>query len=96
MALPEWCAKTFGTRTKGMGILIVLLAAALSFVAYSYFAVTPVLLNVDGETVSLETQAKTVGQVLAENGLYVRAHDILLPDADRAVASGMEIYLQRA
>ena len=96
MTLPGWCTKNGGTRTVVKGIGIVFLLVILSLGIYAQAAPRLVTLSVDGESVVLTTRAKTVGQVLDENGLYVRNSDILLPAVDTPVGKGLEIYLQRA
>lgn len=96
MTLPGWCTKIGGTRTMGKGIGIVFLLSILSLVVYAQVVPKPVTLIVDGERIALTTRAKTVGEVLDENGMYVRSGDILLPALDTPVEKGLEVCLQRA
>ena len=96
MALPSLCTRFFGTRTVGKAVLLVFLLVALALVVYPQVAVKSVVLIVDGEPEALVTRARNVGEVLEEQGLYVRDSDILLPDAETALARDMEINLQRA
>ncbi|MEV0123414.1 ubiquitin-like domain-containing protein [Streptomyces sp. NPDC050703] len=53
-----------------------------------------VLLSVDGEPRSLHTFADDVGELLAEEGLGVGAHDIVAPSSATALASGDEIAVR--
>lgn len=95
MALTGWCGNIKSTRV-GKGILIVLLLVVSGVLFYVQTAPKPVSLIVDGEIQTIYTRAKTVGQVLAEEGLYVRSTDILSPSPESGLAKEMEIRLQRA
>jgi uncharacterized protein YabE (DUF348 family) len=53
-------------------------------------------LTVDGSPREVSTYADTVGEVLAEEGLEVQAHDVVLPAADAAVADGDTVVVNRA
>ncbi|HZK25218.1 MAG TPA: septal ring lytic transglycosylase RlpA family protein [Oscillospiraceae bacterium] len=96
MALPGWCTKVFGTRTVEKAILLIVLLVITSVAGIAATAAKPVSLSVDGEVQALTTQAKTVGAVLAEAGLYARSCDVLTPQADKKVTHDMKISLVRA
>lgn len=96
MALPGWCSKLNATQTVGKGMLIVLLLIIFSLVVYPQVAARQVVLVVDGETESILTRAKTVGQVIAEKGFQLRDGDLLFPAKEARVERGMEIRLKRA
>ncbi len=53
-------------------------------------------LTVDGSAREVSTYADTVGEVLAEEGLEVQAHDVVLPAADAGVADGDTVVVNRA
>jgi uncharacterized protein YabE (DUF348 family) len=96
MTLPGWCEKFKGTQTVGKGILIVFLLVVFTLVVYPQVAAKQVMLVVDGHEEAIVTHAKTVSQVLEENGLFVRSNDILMPKEETKLERGMEIHLQRA
>jgi uncharacterized protein YabE (DUF348 family) len=64
---------------------------------FAYFvAQKSVTLTVDGQAREVRTYADTVGEVLADEGLEVASHDVLLPGADAPVGDGASVVLNRA
>ena len=64
---------------------------------FAYFvAQKSVTLTVDGQAREVSTYADTVGEVLADEGLEVASHDVLLPAADAPVGDGASVVLNRA
>jgi uncharacterized protein YabE (DUF348 family) len=53
-------------------------------------------LTVDGQAREVSTYADTVGEVLAEEGLETRSHDVVLPAADAEVGDGDTVVVNRA
>ncbi|WP_161598031.1 septal ring lytic transglycosylase RlpA family protein [Dethiobacter alkaliphilus] len=80
----------------GKGIVLVFLLVALFLVVYPQVTVKNVTLVVDGEAEVIATRAGNVGEVLEEQGLYVRGNDILEPQEETSLVNEMEIILQRA
>lgn len=85
--------------SKKMGLL----ALAIVFVASTLL--TLALMRDDTMTVSLydgiqytevATKAKTVQQLLADNGWTVEEHDLLWPELDSAIEDGQRIWLKKA
>ena len=75
-------------------LLIVLTAlAAAVFNAAGYKDVTIV---VDGEEHSVSTKARSVAQLLNEEGIYLRSGDILSEEPEAGVVSGQILELHRA
>jgi uncharacterized protein YabE (DUF348 family) len=65
--------------------------------SFAWFAAQKSLtLTVDGSPREVSTYADTVGEVLAEEGLQVQAHDVVLPAADAGVADGDTVVVNRA
>ncbi|MGK5114698.1 MULTISPECIES: ubiquitin-like domain-containing protein [unclassified Geodermatophilus] len=63
----------------------------------AYFAAQKSLtLTVDGQAREVSTYAGTVGEVLEEEGLETRSHDVVLPDAGATVADGDTVVVNRA
>ena len=63
----------------------------------AYFAAQKSLtLTVDGQAREVSTYAGTVGEVLEEEGLETRSHDVVLPDADATVSDGDTVVVNRA
>ncbi len=63
----------------------------------AYFAARKaVTLTVDGQAQEVSTYADTVGEVLEEEGLETRAHDVVLPGPDSAVGDGDAVVVNRA
>ncbi len=56
----------------------------------------PLSILQDGVEASIQTAARTVGEALFGEGIYVYAADIVTPALDRAVAAGTRISIQRA
>lgn len=56
----------------------------------------PVTLHENGRTLSFDTAASTVGQVLEEMGLALYRADRVRPDLGQPVSAGMHIYLERS
>ncbi|MFN2320888.1 MAG: transglycosylase family protein [Dermatophilaceae bacterium] len=54
-----------------------------------------VKVTADGETTELTTTVKTVGDLLAENGIEFSATDTVEPAADTAIAAGLDIVVTR-
>jgi resuscitation-promoting factor RpfB len=53
-------------------------------------------LTVDGQAREVSTYAGTVGEVLDDEGLQTRSHDVVLPDVDASVADGDTVVVNRA
>ncbi|RFU22783.1 resuscitation-promoting factor [Geodermatophilus marinus] len=63
----------------------------------AYFAAQKsVTLTVDGQAREVSTYASTVAEVLEDEGLQPRAHDVVLPDPAAPVADGDTVVLNRA
>lgn len=52
--------------------------------------------DVDGETVSVSTFAGSVAGVLADQGITVGEHDLVVPGADEALTDGAEVVVRYA
>lgn len=55
-----------------------------------------VTLSVDGAAESVSTREDTVGALLAERGITVGEHDVVLPGAEAELADGLEIVVDYA
>jgi resuscitation-promoting factor RpfB len=73
-------------------VLVGLIGATLAF----FFAEKSVTLTVDGQVREVGTYAATVGEVLDEEGLETASHDVVLPDAGRALGDGDAVVVNRA
>lgn len=73
-------------------VVLGLVGGSLAF----FLAQKSVTLTVDGQVRTVGTYASTVGEVLDEEGLEPSAHDVLLPQADQALADGDAVVLSRA
>ncbi|HEX2075468.1 MAG TPA: transglycosylase family protein [Geodermatophilus sp.] len=63
----------------------------------AYFAAQKSLtLTIDGQVQEVSTYADTVGEVLEEEGLQTRAHDVVLPGPESTVDDGDTVVLNRA
>ncbi len=74
---------------------LVLLALVGGSVAW-FAAQKSLVLTVDGQAREVSTYADTVGEVLEEEGLETRSHDVVLPAPDAAVADGDTVVVNRA
>jgi uncharacterized protein YabE (DUF348 family) len=85
--LPRSRALTFGLAG------LVALALATTTVGYKLMTDT-VTLTVDGKSHTVRTFDDTVGDVLADHGIELGAHDVVLPSADSALVDGSEITVR--
>jgi uncharacterized protein YabE (DUF348 family) len=70
-------------------------ALAVAGSTFAYAALNnDVALAVDGQTQDVTTMSRTVGDVLAGQGITVGAHDVVVPSVDSAVADGTKIAVQ--
>ncbi|HEY5978570.1 MAG TPA: ubiquitin-like domain-containing protein [Microlunatus sp.] len=70
-------------------------ALAVAGTTFAYAAMNnDVTLAVDGHTSEVATMSKTVGDVLAGQGITVGAHDVVAPSLDAAVVDGTKIAVQ--
>jgi len=93
MALPVVFKKRI-TRAAKAAILGVL--CLLAGLVWYLTAPVEIALVVDGKPQAFITRAQTVGQLLAEVGLYVREKDIVSPGLAASIASGLTVELTRA
>ncbi|SNS73807.1 Uncharacterized conserved protein YabE, contains G5 and tandem DUF348 domains [Geodermatophilus pulveris] len=77
-------------------VLLALVLLGLVGGSLALAAQKSVTLTVDGQARELSTYADTVGEVLEEEGLQPRSHDVVLPDAAAAVGDGDTVVLNRA
>ena len=73
-------------------VLLGLVGGSLAF----FLAQKSVTLTVDGQVQTVGTYASTVAEVLDEEGLEPAEHDVLLPQAEQALADGDAVVLNRA
>jgi resuscitation-promoting factor RpfB len=73
-------------------VLLGLVGGSLAF----FVAQKSVQLTVDGELRTVGTYASTVGEVLDEEGLEPRAHDVVLPAPEQSISDGDAVVLSRA
>jgi uncharacterized protein YabE (DUF348 family) len=70
-------------------------ALAVAGSTFAYAALNnDVTLAIDGKTSEVATMSRTVGDVLAAEGITVGAHDVVAPSLDTAVADGSKIAVQ--
>jgi resuscitation-promoting factor RpfB len=70
-------------------------ALAVAGSTFAYAALNnDVTLAVDGQTSEVATMSRTVGDVLADEGITVGAHDVVAPSVDSTVADGTKIAVQ--
>lgn len=55
-----------------------------------------VTLTVDGAAEAVSTREDTVGELLAERGITLKEHDVVLPSSDSQLADGLEIVVDYA
>ncbi|WP_138731704.1 resuscitation-promoting factor [Modestobacter excelsi] len=80
---------------KSSLFVLVLLGLVGGSAAY-FLAQKTVTITVDGQAREVRTYADTAGEVLADEGLQLASHDVVLPDQDAAVGDGDTIVLNRA
>lgn len=73
-------------------VLLGLVGGSVAFFA----AQKSLTLTVDGQAREVRTYADTVAEVLDEEGLRPREHDVVLPDPDASVADGDTVVVNRA
>ena len=70
-------------------------ALAVAGSTFAYAALNnDVTLAIDGTTSEVATMSRTVGDVLAAEGITVGAHDVVAPSLDTAVSDGSKIAVQ--
>jgi len=74
-------------------VATVVLALAGTFFGYQALANT-VTLSLDGQADTVSSMGDTVGEVLADQGIEIGAHDIVAPGLDQAVADGDRITVR--
>ena len=75
----------------------VLLAFTVGILALGYRSTgTPATLVIDGQARRLHTQQETVAALLEDMGVELTAEDVVIPDLQRAIYSGMVIRIDRA
>ena len=80
---------------KSSLFVLVLLGLVGGSAAY-FLAQKTVTITVDGQSREVSTYAATAGEVLADEGLRLASHDVVLPDTGSAVGDGDTIVLNRA
>ena len=83
-------------RSKVLSLAIAgAVVVALAVTAVGYRMMTEkVTLTVDGHPQTVHTFARTVGDVLADKGIHLGAHDLVIPSVDSEVVSGSEITVR--
>jgi uncharacterized protein YabE (DUF348 family) len=74
---------------------LVLLGLVGGSAAY-FLAQKTITVTVDGQAHDVRTYAATAGEVLADEGLRLASHDVVLPDPGNSVGDGDTIVLNRA
>jgi uncharacterized protein YabE (DUF348 family) len=70
-------------------------ALAVAGSTFAYAAMNnDVTLAIDGQTTEIATTSRTVGDVLAGEGITVGVHDVVAPSLDTSVADGTKIAVQ--
>ena len=83
------------TRKAALAVLAAVAAVALALVGYQVINRTrTVTLSVDGEATTLQTAGATVADVLADEGLELGSHDVVVPDLGAAVTEGSRIAVK--
>jgi uncharacterized protein YabE (DUF348 family) len=83
-------------RTLKLSLFALVLLGLVGGVAAFYAAQKSLTLTVDGQVQEVQTYAGTVGEVLADEGLQPRSHDVVLPDTGASVSDGDTVVLNRA
>jgi uncharacterized protein YabE (DUF348 family) len=71
-------------------------AALVGVARWAAPAQAPVIVTVDGHTGEIRTARPTVGALLADLGVELRPEDRLTPSAETAIASGLQVRIERA
>ncbi|MBS4023277.1 MAG: septal ring lytic transglycosylase RlpA family protein [Dethiobacter sp.] len=95
MTLPGGTDKHKRRRTVQKMLLLIGMLLITAFV-YQQEAEKNITLIIDGEPYMLASKAATVGQLLEEQGLYLRDRDVLWPLQETVVEEGMEVSIERA
>jgi resuscitation-promoting factor RpfB len=83
-------------RSLKLSLFALVLLGLVGGSAAYFLAQKAVTITVDGQAREVRTYAGTAGEVLADEGLQLASHDVVLPDQDAAVADGDTIVLNRA
>ncbi len=83
-------------RSLKLSLFALVLLGLVGGSAAYFLAQKTVTITVDGQAREVRTYADTAGEVLADEGLQLASHDVVLPDQDAAVADGDTIVLNRA
>ncbi|RBY86152.1 resuscitation-promoting factor [Blastococcus sp. TF02A-26] len=83
-------------RSLKLPLLALVLLGLVGGVVAFYAAQKTLTLTVDGQVQEVSTYADTVGEVLEEEGLEPRSHDVVLPDTGASVSDGDTVVLNRA
>ncbi|MBS4031904.1 MAG: septal ring lytic transglycosylase RlpA family protein [Clostridiales bacterium] len=95
MAIPGLNEK-FSVKQYAVKSILLSMLLLVSIFVYRQATAKEVTLIVDYESQIIMTEAKTVGQLLDEIGIYVRGRDKLSPSADERIEKGMIISLRKA
>ncbi|WP_029430868.1 resuscitation-promoting factor [Blastococcus sp. URHD0036] len=83
-------------RTLKLSLFALVLLGLVGGVVAFYAAQKTLTLTVDGQVREVQTYAGTVGEVLEDEGLQPRSHDVVLPDPGASVSDGDTVVLNRA
>jgi uncharacterized protein YabE (DUF348 family) len=83
-------------RTLKLALFALVLLGLVGGSVAWFAAQKSLTLTVDGEAREVSTYADTVGEVLEEEGLQTRSHDVVLPALEAAVADGDTVVVNRA
>ncbi|CCH86399.1 Putative transglycosylase [Modestobacter italicus] len=83
-------------RSVKLSLLALVLLGLVGGSAAWFLAQKTVTITVDGQAREVTTYADTAGEVLADEGLELASHDVVLPAQDAAVDDGDTIVLNRA
>jgi uncharacterized protein YabE (DUF348 family) len=83
-------------RSLKLSLFALVLLGLVGGSAAYFLAQKTVTITVDGQAREVRTYADTAGEVLADEGLQLASHDVVLPDQDAEVADGDTIVLNRA
>lgn len=79
-------------------LAVLLLAALLLFIGWKHYTATSieVTLWLDGQPLTAQTHAKTVGAFLEQQGLRLAPEDVVWPAPDSPIAAGAEVRVELA